>query len=70
MPKLKKFEPLDDNIAETLVIITNQVLHNDLNNVTPDGVKSLEVNAIQVKTMFKALWMFNEIARKLEGEND
>ncbi len=68
MPKLKKFEPLDDDTAETIKVIANQVLHNDLNNVMPDGVKSMEVNAIQVKAMHKAVWMFNVIVKELKGD--
>jgi len=58
------FEPLDDNVAEQITNVSNQVLH-EIKGVTPDGIKTIELKPIQVQAVFKAMFLYNLIADKL-----
>ncbi len=57
---MKKFIPLSDAEALEISVKTNQLLHEELTQIMPDGIKTIEVEPIQVKVVYKALWRFKK----------
>ncbi len=62
---IRQFKPLDNKDAELIAGITNQVLHHDLKNVTPDGVDTLKIVPTQVQAVYKAMKLYKLAMEKI-----